>query len=274
MHASTKLPAHSLPAAPAIVLALVLLASLAVGGVMMLSMGRIAPGTRIEPEALANGPQAAAQTVGRATPQPLATGPGWERMTTPQKLALYPLAERWAYLSEAQKRHWLVLAQSFAAMPESEQERLHERMTAWASLSAQQRSQARLNFATTRNLAPHDIQAEWETYQALSEAEKQRLAARAAKPKGAATALKPIPSKRLAHVPTVTDAQAKSANPPKIVFPAPAAVHLPPVPEPTALPPSTPVTAGENPAPEQTPSASEPRGTFTQPDPLPPVYLN
>ncbi len=274
MPVSTAPPAHSLPATPAIVLALVLLAGLAVGGARMLSLGRIAPGTRIAPEALASRQDATAQaTASLVKLRPLRVGPGWELMTTPQKLALYPLAERWAYLTEAQKRHWLVLAQSFSAMPETEQERLHARMTAWASLSAQQRSQARLNFATTRSLAPRDIQSEWETYQALSEAEKLRLAAKAAKPKGAATALKPIPAKRLARVPAATDAQAKAANPPKIVFPAPAAVRQFTTPEPVALPPAPSASTGENPSPEQAPRSSE-QPSVVAPDPLPPLYVN
>jgi len=74
-----------------------------------------------------------------------AGGPGWETLNTPQKLALYPLAERWALMSEVQKRRWLALAQNFPKLPEEEQARLHERMTAWASLSAQQRPRPRAN---------------------------------------------------------------------------------------------------------------------------------
>ena len=228
MPASTNLPAHSLPATPAILLALILLSALAVGGALILDKGRTAPGTRIAPEALASRQEAVTQSPETLVrPQTLGAGPGWELMTTPQKLALYPLAERWTYLSEVQKRHWLVLAQTFAAMPESEQDRLHARMSAWASLSAQQRNQARFTFAVTRNLAPQDIRSEWESYQALSDLDKKHLAAKAAKPKGAATALKPVSTKRLAHVPATSAAQATSANPPKIVFPEPPVNCLP-----------------------------------------------
>lgn len=278
MYASTTHSSQAPRATPATVLALVLLVGLAVGGAMVLNMGRIAPGTQIPPDAMVPQGDAAVQS---ATTKPkaraVASGPGWELMTTPQKLALYPLAERWAYLSEAQKRYWLALAQNFASMPESEQERLHARMTAWASLSAQQRSQARLNFAVTRRLAPHDIRSEWETYQALSDADKKRLAAKAAKPRGAATALKLARTKRLAHVPAADGAQAKVANPPKIVFPAPAAVRLPSVPEPVALPPAPPAppaSASDNPVPAQMPQAPAPSDAPTQSDPLPPVYVN
>lgn len=273
MHASTKLPTPLLRATPALVLALVLLVGLAVGGAWMLNMGRIAPGTRISEAALASTQNTAPQTLPMpARQQVLGGGPGWELMTTPQKLALYPLAERWAYLSEAQKRHWLALAQNFASMPEAEQDRLHARMTTWASLSAQQRSQARLNFAVTRSLAPHDIKSEWEIYQALSTAEKQRLAAKAAKPKGAATALRPVPSKRLAHVPAATEAQAKAANPPKIVFPESSAVRQSEAPAATTLAPVPAASSGDNAGTEQSTPAAQPPTDLA--DPLPPVYIN
>lgn len=273
MHASPTRPLAPPSATPAIVLALVLLAGLATGGAVVLNQGRTAPGTSIPKEALAavgdSGPSGSSAD---AKPLPQGSGPGWEVMTTPQKLALYPLAERWAYLSEAQKRYWLTIAQTFGAMPEAEQARLHQRMTAWASLSAQQRSQARLNFAVTRGLAPHDILAEWETYQALSEAEKQRLAARAAKPKGAATALKPVPSKRLTHVPGTSDAQASAANPPKIVLPATSAVRPAPLPAPVALPPAPPLPLEDEAA--LPPLHEPPPDEASKPPPLPPIYLN
>jgi hypothetical protein len=141
-------------------------------------------------------------------------GPGWVTLTTPQKLALYPLSERWALLSEAQKRRWLTLAANFASLPAEEQAKFHERMTDWASLSAQQRNQARLNYAVTNRLAPDDKRAQWEAYQALSEEERMALAARGApKPKGAATALRPVSPKKLAQVPAATEAN--PASPPR-----------------------------------------------------------
>lgn len=145
------------------------------------------------------------------------TGPGWETLTTAQKLALYPLAERWALMSEAQKRRWLALATTFPGLSEAEQAKFHDRMTAWASLSAQQRNQARLNYAVTNRLAPDDKRAQWEAYQALSDEEKRALAARAApKPKGAATALQPVSPKKLAQVPAATQANPARPNAPKI----------------------------------------------------------
>jgi hypothetical protein len=83
---------------------------------------------------------------------------------------------------------------------------MHSRMNEWVTLSPQQRAQARLNFARTKELSkqltPEEKKAKWETYQALSPEEKQKLAAKAnPKPAGAATAVKPVAPQKLAPVP-------------------------------------------------------------------------
>jgi hypothetical protein len=76
-------------------------------------------------------------------------------------------------------------------------------MNEWVTLSPQQRAQARLNFARTKELSkqltPEEKKAKWQTYQALSPEEKQKLAAKASpKPVGAATAVKPVAPQKLA----------------------------------------------------------------------------
>lgn len=163
------------PALPAFVLALALLGVLAAVGGQVLVQMRMAPGTLLPAGAEAavaspNNARTSTRPGAMAVPQ-VETGPGWETLTTPQKLALYPLAERWALISEAQKRRWLALAANFSALPEEEQAKFHDRMTDWASLSAQQRNQARLNYAVTNRLARDDKRAQWEAYQALSDEE-------------------------------------------------------------------------------------------------------
>ena len=215
MHASTS---DARPAMPAFVLALVLLGALAAGGMAVFNQVRMAPGTL--PPAAALAPKSGGKsTPGMAPPpsQQAHAGPGWEVLNTPQKLALYPLAERWALLSEVQKRRWLALAQTFPTLPEQEQEKLHSRMTEWASLSAQQRNQARLNYADSNRLARDNKLAQWEAYQALSEEEKRQLAARAApKPLGAATALRPVSPRKLAQIPAASEVNPSRPNQPKI----------------------------------------------------------
>ena len=191
---------------PAIVLALVLLGAMAVASVQVAQYVLLAPGTLLP--ATPSKPVAQLRPAAATGLQPseafteMASGPGWETLSTPQKLALYPLAERWAVLSESQKRRWLALAQTFETLPPEEQEKLHNRMTEWSSLSARQRSQARLNYADAQRLAPNDKRAHWEAYQALSDEEKRSLAADApTKPAGAAPALRPESPKKLVQVP-------------------------------------------------------------------------
>ena len=214
-------PFDASPALPALVLALALLGVLAAGGGQVWMQMRMAPGTllTVGAEAAIAAPNSVrTPTIGTApVPTAVQSGPGWETLTTAQKLALYPLAERWALISEAQKRRWLSLATNFSALPPEEQAKFHDRMTDWTSLSAQQRNQARLNYAVTNRLARDDIREQWEAYQALSDDEKRALAARAApKPKGAATALRPVSPKKLAQVPAATQANPNRPNAPKI----------------------------------------------------------
>lgn len=122
----------------------------------------------------------------------------WNELGPAEQRALRPLAASWAQLDEAQRRKWRALAKDFDRMPPTEQALLQARMTEWAALSPRQRSQARLNFAQTKNLPVEDKRAQWEAYQSLSPEERRRLAANAPKlPKGAAPALKPASSAKL-----------------------------------------------------------------------------
>lgn len=207
---------------PAAVLAFALLGLFAAGGWRMAGLVQMAPGTPVPAQALApDTPQVHTDDptpTDPIKPPAYTTGPGWETLTTRQKEALYPLAERWAFMSEGQKRHWLTLAGNFHALSPAEQAKMVARITDWASLSTQQRSQARLNYAAATRLAPPDTKrAQWEAYQALSAEEKSQLAARAApKPAGAATALHPVSPKKLARVPAAAVVNTSRPNAPKI----------------------------------------------------------
>lgn len=249
MHApSGSTPAYTLPA---FLLAFVLLSALAAAGWWMAIYVRIAPSTPVPAQALHAGKH---RVLGepRLPPQPEA-GPPWTALTTAQKEALYPLADRWSVLSEVQKRNWLNLAAGFHALSPEEQQKMLARITDWASLSAQQRSQARLNYAAAAQLPADSRRAQWEAYQALSAEEKKRLAAKAApRPRGAATAVRPVSPKKLARVPAAADTPPAVPNPPKIVapelihtpqvlpVPAPAVVETAPIATPSAVPASLP----------------------------------
>jgi Protein of unknown function (DUF3106) len=138
-------------------------------------------------------------------------GPEWSSLSAGQKEALKPLAASWNGINELQKRKWLVLSRNFAAMSPGEQTTLHSRMKEWAALSPQQRSQARLNFGEARQRPADEKKAKWEAYQALSPEEKRKLAAgTSTKPAGAAPAVKPVPSQKLAQFPDARTTERKS----------------------------------------------------------------
>ena len=128
--------------------------------------------------------------------------PAWASLTGSQQTALLPLAKTWDSLSEGQRRKWLAVAKTYPELVQSEQEKMHSRMVDWANLPAKDRELARLNFAQSKTVNKTDRAAHWEAYQALSPEERQKLA-EAAKPKpvGAAVAVKPVASDKLAAVP-------------------------------------------------------------------------
>jgi hypothetical protein len=132
----------------------------------------------------------------------LVSKPLWQDLTPVQQISLAPLATNWNTLEEAQKRKWIAIAANYPALTQAEQTKLHHRMTEWVSLSYQQRAQARLNFAKSKQLTPTEKTASWEAYQALSPEEKQKMAA-LAPPKltGAAIATKPVPPQKLTAIP-------------------------------------------------------------------------
>ncbi|QNN58909.1 DUF3106 domain-containing protein [Diaphorobacter ruginosibacter] len=212
---STRTATHTAP----FIGGLLVLACLAVGAWKSTAYLEIAPTIPVPVEALP-GSRTNVRPGMTAPKTPVGVnlgGPAWGELSSTQRDALSPLAGRWPQLSEGQKRHWINLASNFESMSEEEQGKMLSRMTEWANLSAQQRSQARLNYAATSTLSPDDKRAQWEAYQALSEEEKKRLASKAAhKPFGAAVALKPVSPKKLVRIPAATTVAPTQPNPPKI----------------------------------------------------------
>ena len=118
-----------------------------------------------------------------------ASNSSWQSLQSSQKKALAPLAPHWAQISQAQKNKWLAMSNNFDNLSTKEQAILHERMAEWASLTPQQRAQARLNFNQTKTLDSDAKKTQWETYQALSPEDKKKLAAQQTTGiRGAATA--------------------------------------------------------------------------------------
>ena len=126
----------------------------------------------------------------------------WQNLTALQKKALLPLAPHWAQLNAAQKSKWLAISSNFDKLTAKEQVVLHERMAAWASLSPQQRALARLTFNETKSMGSDEKKSQWEAYQALSSADKKKLAAQQTTGiQGAATASKAPPPNKVMRLP-------------------------------------------------------------------------
>jgi hypothetical protein len=191
-----------------------------------------------KPAAIASAP-GAAKPAASAPAKAAVSKPTWAELSPMQQQALAPLASSWnTNISEPQKRKWLEISKNYPSLPPEGQANLHSRMNEWVTLSPQQRAQARLNFAKTKELSkqltPEEKKAKWESYQALSPEEKQKLAAKASpKPTGAATAVKPVAPQKLAPVPP-HPVKASSKAAPKINASTPAAAA------PAALPASGP----------------------------------
>lgn len=180
-------------------------------------------------------PASAQATVGvptSAAASPAAASKGqWKELTRSQQLALEPLAPHWASLSEGQKSKWLTLSKNFANLPDYEKSTMHSRMAEWATLTPQQRSQARLNFGETNRIPQVEKKAQWEAYQSLPEEEKRKWVANPqTRVMGTALAPKPAAPDKLSHVQTPAgQLPAKGKAPgvkdvdPKTLLPAPKA---------------------------------------------------
>jgi hypothetical protein len=191
-------------------------------------------------------------------------------------------------MSEVQKRRWLALAQTFHTLPESEQARLHERMTAWASLSIQQRNQARINFAATQRLRLDDKRSQWDAYQALSEEENDAL--RPVPPPNLGAQPRPSnpyrprsspvfqPPKRLRTTWPIPRKCLHRRTPPRIAAPGGGEKRTsePPVaPAPAQAPAATASSAADSMAPAMAPDASAPAPTGTPAEgPSSNIYIN
>ena len=183
--------------------------------------------------------------IGKPTAAPSVGGPGWTELSAVERDILKPLAPSWNALNPGHKSKWRQMAKSYPSLPTEEQVKMQGRMKEWVALSPQQRAQARLNFAKTKELSkeltPEEKIAKWQAYQALSEEERRNLAAKAPpKPVGAAAAAKPVAPQKLATVPSLAD---KPRN-----KPAPKSADVQPAPggpsqSPGAAPEATPARA-------------------------------
>lgn len=206
---AAKAPTSSLPT----LAASILLAAFAVTGIYASTQARNVYGSAPSDLVSAGG--------NTRTVTPRNEGPNWDSLDTDQQTTLAPLQEQWSWLTEQQKRRWLLIADSFDDFSPDEQYRIGEHMKEWAKFSLVDQSQARLNYSNTSNLSAEEKRQLWEDYQALSARERKRLAQGGAlRPGGVALALRPNSktSGRLVKVPAAA-VNPNRANPPKILPP-------------------------------------------------------
>ncbi|MDO9092745.1 MAG: DUF3106 domain-containing protein [Rubrivivax sp.] len=105
-----------------------------------------------------------------------ASEPGaWTALSPTQKQVLAPLERDWSQLEPSRQAKWLSLADRYATMPSHKQVRLQARMAEWARMTPAERSRARLQHQQSKKLSPEEHRAKWQSYQSLSEAERQAL---------------------------------------------------------------------------------------------------
>ena len=148
-------------------------------------------------------------------------GVRWRDLKPAQQTVLKPLEREWPTIGSLHKDKWIELSGNFSKRSPEEQARIQARMTEWARLTTQERSQARLNFQEAKQLPATDRKARWDAYQALPPEKKQQLAARAAPAASGAGAAKVAAVRG--------DPQAKSNIVPNPAFSAPRKVIAPTV---------------------------------------------
>ena len=105
--------------------------------------------------------------------------PSWESLTKAQQGVLAPLQADWAGIDSGRKQKWLEVARRFPGLPETERQRIQQRMGEWARMTPAERGRARLQFQETRQISAEDRHARWEQYQALPDDARRELAKRA-----------------------------------------------------------------------------------------------
>lgn len=130
---------------------------------------------------------------------PVAT-PAWAELSQDQRTVLAPLANDWDDMEFWRRGKWVEIAQRYPTMSPEEQLRIQDRMRAWAKLTPEERRAARHIFKNVQQATPEQREAlkqMWAEYEALPEAEKQKLKEKAQAAKApvrrAPSAAKPTP---------------------------------------------------------------------------------
>ena len=134
----------------------------------------------------------------------------WAELNPDQKAALTPLQREWDSIDGVRQKKWLEVAGRFKSMPDTERQRIQQRMAHWASLTPAKRNQVRMQFLEAKQLPAEQHQARWQEYQALSPDEKLALARQGRQPAASASVAAPVADRNSASRPP--EAVAGKAN--------------------------------------------------------------
>ena len=146
--------------------------------------------------AAAAGAQSPAETAPKAAPKPEAAPkaaakpaakkkaaaagvvrPTWIELSPEQREILAQLKEDWENLERERRLKWIGIAKRYPKMKPEDQAKVQRRMHDWASLTPEQRRQARENYKTlAKDKERHGkLRDQWAEYQALPPEERQTL---------------------------------------------------------------------------------------------------
>ncbi len=140
--------------------------------------------------------------------------PAWAELSQEQKQILAPLSRDWDRMEAFRKKKWLGIAKRYPEMKPEEQARIQRRMQDWASLTPEQRTQARTqykNLKTAPSVQKQGIKEKWEQYKELPDEEKKRLTEKAAPKASAGRPTQKKPVSGLSYLPDAA-APAKAAS--------------------------------------------------------------
>jgi len=109
----------------------------------------IAAGTAAQPDSAkdaAKKPAAVKPVAKPKSPAKPGVRPAWAELTAEQQQVLANLKADWDSLEPDRRQKWIAIAKRYPRMKPLEQERVQRRMQTWATLSPEQRRQARENY--------------------------------------------------------------------------------------------------------------------------------
>ena len=99
--------------------------------------------------------------------------PLWSELSPKQQAVLAPLAADWEGLDSTRRKKWVAIANRYPSMGSGEQQRLQDRMQAWAKLTPQERRVARDNYRALRQLPSSqrkEVRQQWQQRQTAAPA--------------------------------------------------------------------------------------------------------